>query len=392
MGKLTILMITPTPFFEDRGVHVQIYEEARALIKKGHRVVITTYGLGRDLPNLEIHRSFKIPFLRLSIGPSWVKPFILDPLLLLTSLRVAWFLKPDVIHGHLHEGCFIGFFLKIIFNKPLIFDLQGSLTGELKAHGFIRKDGFIFKIFYFLEGLVDKLPDAILTQSSQMVSELNGEFHVPSKKIFLNYDGVDTNIFKSMPKSETLIKSLGIPTDKRIVVYLGIFSKYQGVDTMIEAISFLPKDHGLHFVLMGGPRVDEYQKMAKDLSVDRYITFTGVIPYERANEYLNLGDCGISLKFDDTEANGKLYNYLAVGLPVVATPSRVNKEILGEFGLFAKSFSPQDVAEELNLVAKMKSEDLREIGNRERSLTESKYSWDATAVRIEKAYSSILFQ
>ena len=49
-------MLAPTPFFADRGCHVRIYEEARALQALGHRVTICTYHNGRDLPGFDIRR------------------------------------------------------------------------------------------------------------------------------------------------------------------------------------------------------------------------------------------------------------------------------------------------------------------------------------------------
>ena len=45
-------MLAPTPYFADRGCHVRIYEEARALIGLGHEVRIVTYHLGRDMAGI----------------------------------------------------------------------------------------------------------------------------------------------------------------------------------------------------------------------------------------------------------------------------------------------------------------------------------------------------
>ena len=39
---LRVLMIAPTPFFSDRGCHVRILEEARALQRAGAAVTIGT--------------------------------------------------------------------------------------------------------------------------------------------------------------------------------------------------------------------------------------------------------------------------------------------------------------------------------------------------------------
>ncbi|MBU0670749.1 glycosyltransferase, partial [Patescibacteria group bacterium] len=103
-------MLAPTPFFADRGCHIRIYEEAKALQEKGHNVDIFTYHNGRDIEGLNIHRIINIPwYKKLSAGPSWHKLY-LDVLLMFNVMFLGFFKNYDVIHAHLHEGCIIGFF------------------------------------------------------------------------------------------------------------------------------------------------------------------------------------------------------------------------------------------------------------------------------------------
>ena len=69
--RMKIVMIAPTPFFADRGCHTRIYGEIRGLQAMGHRVILVTYGLGRDMPGAETVRCFNFPWYRkLSAGPS----------------------------------------------------------------------------------------------------------------------------------------------------------------------------------------------------------------------------------------------------------------------------------------------------------------------------------
>ena len=76
-GALRVLMIAPTPYFADRGCHVRIYEEARALTKLGHEVCIVTYHLGRDMPGVRVVRTPAVPWYgKLEAGPSWHKPYL----------------------------------------------------------------------------------------------------------------------------------------------------------------------------------------------------------------------------------------------------------------------------------------------------------------------------
>jgi hypothetical protein len=129
--KLKILMIAPTPYFADRGCHVRIYEEARALTVLGHEVKLVTYHIGRDMPGISTCRIPSVPwYKKLAAGPSWHKPY-LDLLLFFRAFGEAKKFRPHILHAHLHEGAFIGVFLKKFLKIPLLFDCQGSLTTEI---------------------------------------------------------------------------------------------------------------------------------------------------------------------------------------------------------------------------------------------------------------------
>src|ERR1039457_3511441 len=149
--RLKILMLAPTPYFADRGCHVRIYEEARALRSQGHDVRIVTYHLGRDMPDIPTIRIPRIPwYSRLEAGPSWHKLY-LDMLLFFKAAFLLPTFRPNLIHAHLHEGAFIGFFLKKLAGVPLVLDYQGSLTGECIDHGFFGATSRLAGVFRRIE-------------------------------------------------------------------------------------------------------------------------------------------------------------------------------------------------------------------------------------------------
>ena len=105
-------MIAPTPFFADRGCHVQIAEEIWALQRQGYEIKLVTYGLGRDVQHITTERIWNPPwYQKLSAGPTLHK-FYLDPLLAMKAAQAARQFKPDIIHGHLHEGCVFGWMVQ----------------------------------------------------------------------------------------------------------------------------------------------------------------------------------------------------------------------------------------------------------------------------------------
>ena len=101
---MRVLMVAPTPFFGDRGCHIRILEEIRALRGLGVETLLATYAVGHDHPEVRTVRSPRVPWVKtLPVGFSPHRPY-LDGLLLGTTLRAARRFRPDILHGHLHEG------------------------------------------------------------------------------------------------------------------------------------------------------------------------------------------------------------------------------------------------------------------------------------------------
>lgn len=387
--KLKILMIAPTPYFSDRGCHVRIYEEAKALMNRGHEVVICTYHFGRDLGDMPIVRIPNIPwYKKRSAGPSWHKLY-LDILLFIKTWKTSRRLAPDVIHAHLHEGALIGFFLKKLFGVPLVFDCQGSLTGELLDHGFVRKSGWLYRLFRAVEGLIARGADHIITSSFLAAQMLVTDFDIPACRVTAVGDGVDVEVFSPISPSASLRHQLGLPTDIPLVVYLGVMTEYQGMDLLLEAIKLLHEQGGgLHFLLMGYPE-ESYRHRAEVLGIASMTTFTGKIDYANARAYLCLGTLAVSPKRSKTEANGKLYNYMACGLPAVVFDTPVNREVLGNAGVYAVCDDVLDFAFKIKRLAEDKDYSMQ-LSRLAREKAVEEYAWDRVVGSIEESYRMAL--
>ena len=383
-------MLAPTPFFADRGCHVRILEEARAVLPLGVELRLVTYHIGRDVPGFPIDRIASVPWYgKLEAGPSWHKPY-LDLMLLVKALRVARSFKPHLIHAHIHEGAFIGAWLKKLIRVPLLFDCQGSLTAEITDHGFVRPGSLLQKLFALLERWINLSSDFIVTSAGPTV-ELLVRDGVPRERVRSLMDGVDTGKFAPLPKDQVraLRVRLGLPVDRPVVSYLGLLNSYQGVDLLLEAAAQLKAQGArLHFLIMGFPE-GGYREKAQELGISDTVTFTGRIPYDQASEYLGAGDLAVSPKISLTEANGKLFNYIACGLPVVVFDTPVNREILGDAALYAKYGDAADLASAIGRLAG--DRELREeLGNRGRERAVSEHSWQARGRELVGIYREIL--
>lgn len=381
-------MLAPTPFFADRGCHVRIFEEARTLSAKGHRVEIVTYHIGRDLPGIITHRTMSIPWYRkLEAGPSWHKPY-LDILLFFKALAVAKKLKPDLIHAHLHEGAFIGILLKKILRIPLLFDCQGSLTGEIIDHGFVSKGSSAAAAFRWIESFINKSADTIITSSTPAADVLVMSGNVPKALITAVTDGVNTDEFLASDKAVAR-KILDLPDNTPVAAFLGLFNRYQGVDLLLESISVLMKRGSkVHFLLMGFPD-EKYRTLAVAAGIEGMITFTGKVDYAQAPLFLAAADIALSPKISLTEANGKLFNYMACGLPCLVFETPVNREILGDTGTYARFADPVDFADKLDALLADAAQ-CAELGRRSRERAVREHSWDSRGEAIIQLYYQVL--
>jgi len=391
-----VLMIAPTSFFLDYGCHVRILEEARVLQSFGHRVKIVTYPLGRNLPGLDIERTLPIPFhSRNEVGPSRSK-ILIDALLALKTLQTARRFKPHVIHAHLHEGALIGGVAGRLLRVPLVFDFQGSMTSEMIDHRFISPRGRIVPLIRSMERQIDRLPQKLLTSSQNAARVLTDEFQVAAPKILVLPDGVNASAFGPVEDAGRAVQmrelqtNLSIPEGRKIIVYIGLLAQYRGTDALLDAAAqLLARRPNTHFVVIGFPSIDHYQARARELGIADHVSFPGRVPYEDVPLWLSLGDVAVEPKMSATEAAGKVLNYMAMGLPVVAFDIPVMHEYLGDLGVFAPLGDAAAFAHQIEMLLDNPAR-ARSIGLGLRERAQQLFSWERAGREIECVYESVV--
>lgn len=351
-GSLRVLMIAPTSFFSDYGCHVRILEEARGLQGCGHRVTICTYHHGGAVPDLTIRRSLGPPSPRRAVVGSSRHKLYLDVALSLRTLGTALAFRPDIIHAHMHEGALIGGVLAQLLRRPLVFDYQGSLTSEMLDHGFLRRGSLLYRPTRLLEGFANHAADAIVTSTRNAANLLERDFGLDDTRVSTVADGVDTSRFRPdlLPRDERDARRAvyGIGPERKVIVYLGLLAPHQGTGLLLEAAKIVvARDPHAFFLIGGFPGNESYRQQAEALGLGAHTSFPGRIPYNEAEEFLALGDLAVSPKVSETEGNGKLYNYAAMGLPTVAFDTPANREILGDLARYPAASSAEALAEAL---------------------------------------------
>jgi glycosyltransferase involved in cell wall biosynthesis len=142
-------------------------------------------------------------------------------------------------------------------------------------------------------------------------------------------------------------------------------------------------------LLMGFPNINLYRAKAVDLGVADRVIFTGRVPYAEAPLHLALGDVAVAPKLSLTEGAGKLLNYMAVGLPIVAFDTPVAREYLGDDGLLAERGNSRALADSIDALL-ANPERAAAQGAQLRRRAVQHFDWWQAGVRIVETYRKLL--
>lgn len=172
------------------------------------------------------------------------------------------------------------------------------------------------------------------------------------------------------------------------LVYVGQLQEWKGVDVLIRALAALP---GLPALIVGGrsggdPRRRALEALAREEGVADRIEWTGFLPQGEIAGRLRRGDVGVvptrAREGQDVAASPlKLFEYMASGLPVVASDMPSLRDVVrpGENGLLFPEGDPAGLAarvrEVLDPATYARLSEASRVGARE-------HGWPARARRI----------
>lgn len=290
----------------------------------GHQVDLLTYHVGENvsLKNVDIYRIIKIPFIKhVPIGPSFVK-IILDLFLFLKSISMLISKRYDLIHA-VEESVFIAFLLKKVFKTPYIYDMDSWLSQQILDSGFIKNE-FILKFIKLMEE--GAIRNSILTLTVCSLLTENVNLITPGKKVF-QIEDCPLSGFKKSSASEKLDKN------KTIIMYIGNFEKYQGIELLLESISIVVREkREINVILIGGEegQIERMKSLAEKLGITEWVVFFGKRSPDEIPSLLEVADILVSPRLKGVNTPFKIFDYLASGKPIVATDLPMHNQVLND--------------------------------------------------------------
>lgn len=164
-------------------------------------------------------------------------------------------------------------------------------------------------------------------------------------------NGVDLKRFQIEKTQNEARTHLGLPLDKKIIMYVGQFYLWKGVDILLNAWNTKFADNArLALYLVGGNQKDlkENIKIASNVFLRGYQNRESIPYYLKASDILVLPNNNISLESKFYTSPIKMFEYMASKKPIVASKLPSIQEILNDNNcVFFESGNAKDLADKI---------------------------------------------
>jgi glycosyltransferase involved in cell wall biosynthesis len=386
---LIIVENLPVPF--DR----RVWQEATSLNRAGYEVsIICPKGKGyvktyEVIENIHIYRH-SIP-----LEAEGAIGYVLEySAALFWEFFLAWrilFMRGfDAIHAcNPPDNIFlIGGFFKLL-GKKFLFD-HHDINPELYIAKFGRKD-FLYKLIVTWERWTFRLADiSIATNESykKIAIERGG---MDPDKVYVVRSGPNLDRLKILPSKEEFKKGV-----KYLVGYVGVMGKQEGIDCLLRAAHHIIMEVGrqdIHFGLVGdGTSMEDMKRFAKELGIEKFVTFTGRVPDQELLELLNTADIcvnpDVANEMNDKSTMNKIMEYMALGKPIVQFDLTEGRWSAQGASLYARKNDVIDFAEKILYLINHPDERER-MGKIGRERVENTLKWDYEEPKLLAAYDAL---
>jgi glycosyltransferase involved in cell wall biosynthesis len=302
-----------------------------------------------------------------------------------TIVKTLRKLDVDLIQAEQDIAILTGLEVKKGTGLPFLVDLHNITSEELVASHVIAKDSLEFNALQQLFGKTLQQADSVAVVSDEMQDYVATNFDVPSRHIIVVPPGgrprIDEVEMKSFPPK---------------IVYSGLVAYREHVDLFVESAPMVSDEveEAKFYITRKGDALGGINRIAKSLRVNvSYFWYPDAIDFY---EFLSSCHVGALPSSNDLARKMgtpvKLFDYLSVGLPVVANDvgswTRVIKD--EKVGITTAD-TPADFAS--GILELIQDRELAQgCERRALELVKNKYNWDNSAKVLLSEYTHLVSQ
>lgn len=272
---------------------------------------------------------------------------------------------------------------------PLVvtYHFDGQETGG----NFIRNSGVFIYNRFLLNKFLSRADKIIVgTKAYSEKSKFLSQFH---DKINIIPYGIDLEEFEIGFSHEDARNSLGLPADKKIILFFGSLVPYKGPDVLLHAFKIVKgKFPNCMLIFVGrGPMSDFLRDSSHKMGLDEDVRFEGFVSEELKPLYYYATDILCLPSINLAESFGIVnLEAMACGIPIVSSKLGGIPEIVinGVNGLLAEPGDYKAFAD--SLLYLLENEDVRKNMGIAGKRKAKDYSWDKIVIKTQKVYKSLL--
>jgi glycosyltransferase involved in cell wall biosynthesis len=306
--------------------------------------------------------------------------------------RTAWHLyrealrqDGDVYHFHDPELIPLGLMLAA-HEKTVVYDIHEDAPADI-----LHKDYIPRSLRLPLRWSVQKLEDAACRRFSGLIAATP-----PIAERFYSINQ-NTVVVRNFPILDEFVPTVVVPWNRRApaVAYIGSISERRGIREMLQALALLPSASPAQMMLAGPFSPTDLRTRLEILPGWARVQYQGVLGREAVANLLSRVRLGLLvLQPEPNFVNAmpiKLFEYMAAGIPVIASDFPLWRQIIGDAGcgLLVDPQDPQAIARAMEYLLSHEAE-AEAMGRRGREAAFKIYNWDSEERILLRFYSELL--
>lgn len=278
-----------------------------------------------------------------------------------------------------------------LLGAKIILDIHDPVPDLYLAKYPSSNKRIIYKILCYVEKICTRYSDHVITVTDYWRKVIGSRSKIPIGKISVILNLPDIRLFSQLkyPRHERV-------DGKFNILYPGTLNKHCGLEVVICAMKLArPKVSSLKLNIYGkGSQSEIIEFLIKDLGLSECVSLNDPVPWDSVPLLMAQADAGIALLsgvdlYSQQALNVKIFEFLAMGVPVIATRTKSTEYYLGgDVIMLSEPNDPEDVA---RAIIELHSNDKKrsELSNKGLKYIQT-HNWETEALRYYEIISRMI--